>query len=958
MSTSIIKIPTKLQARLNEEHATIILGCLIPFSRILKENKLYFFPEYTDHGINHIEGVLKSIENLIADDTIEKLSSLDICAIIIATALHDIGMHTNDEMFRNMIQGKYDNIPGNIFKQDKTWAELWNEYLKDSRFWNPEKKKNIFGDMDHTIKEPNIDDLQSLDTYDRKFIGEFIRTHHARLAYEIALNGYIGKEMSIGFAFSTNHDLNNKKFIQLAGLIARSHCMNLRETFDYLIKLSGATSWKKPIDIKVVFLMALIRIADYLQIDSSRTDDTSLKIRTIYSPYSLREHETHLAIDCVQLNNDDNERIVVEASPENAEMYVKIERLVKDIQHEFDLSWAILGEVYGDEYKLRYRRIVTNITDEKVKEGYDFVPKKFGFKFNSKLSTLLIAPLYGDDPSYGVRELAQNAVDACRTRMAIDQKYNTEDIPNVRIILDTKTELFSIIDTGIGMTIEEIEQYFLTIGSSYNSSLEWLKTRDLNNTYRSGRFGIGVLAAFLLGDTIEVETKSIKSKKGYSFKASLNSNFIQINKVPYDSETNMEYGTTIRIHCNHHSFKSLERECADKNIQSHRYISTYSIPYWYNWYINDLPNSPIIEYCIDGRVFIPYQSFKDGYKKLHHTSHYYGDIYWQPQRLFSEKKPRLFCNGFFICQNSNKNDFSITRLGRYYSLKIPSLIISDIYNRLPLNLQRNNIEGNCNYDFENDLAKEMYVDLICQLMAIDDITKYNFRYFYFNKDGFALKNGYLNKYLEGKYIFHIGIIDNKRFNFIQWTDILNNLSPNVIISFHIESLSYISSKKEISSWFSCYQAFAIINLKNFTEGDRHLIWAISNKYSKNIEFNKNDDSMKSKQILPTEIETDFEFFISKVLFYKPDYPLYILVEKNIPSNNNSSAFNSYLYDDLFDKCLGSDPFIPFRINDRKKKFSFFYESHENDINEYLKLNTKDNQKADYEQDCDNAFFRY
>ena len=174
----------------------------------------------------------------------------------------------------------------------------------------------------------------------------------------------------------------------------------------------------------------------------------------------------------------DKELICVEASPEDAMMYVKIDNLLQDIQKEFDLSWAILGEVYGDHYKLRYRRIESNLTDENVKNDYTFVPKQFGFKFNNELSKLLIAPLYGNDPSYGVRELVQNAVDACRTRMAIDEEYEKQDITHVTVSFDSDTKLFTIVDTGVGMTIEEIDNYFLTIGYSYNNSAEWQKTKE------------------------------------------------------------------------------------------------------------------------------------------------------------------------------------------------------------------------------------------------------------------------------------------------------------------------------------------------------------------------------------------------------------------------------------------------------------------------------------------------
>ena len=507
---SIIELPSKLKKQLendsdNKTLITHVEESLIPFLDILNENKLFFFSEYTDHGINHINGVLNSIEHLITEDSLQMLTAKDICVLVVATFLHDIGMQTNAEMFKNMIEGTYDNIDHNLF-QEESWKVLWEEYIKDSFYWDYEKKNNLFGNGNHIIKEPDLNDLQSLDEYDKKFIGEFIRIHHARIAYEIGLRGYVGKGEIL-----FNHENLPANFMQIAGLVARSHGMYLRDIFSFLIKLWGKTSWKRPLGVRIVYLMALVRLSDYLQIDSSRTNGITISLRTLFSPISQKEHNTHLAISHIELDNDDKEKIVVQANPDNAELYVKIEQLVNDIQKEFDLSWAILGEIYGGQYMLQYRRIVTNITDEEVKEGYDFIPKQFSFKSSSELSKLLIAPLYGNNPSYGVRELVQNAVDACRTRLAIDANYSKETT-HVRVYLDTENQFFVIEDSGIGMSLEEIEKYFLTIGASYNTSTEWQKTRDIYSIYRTGRFGIGVLAAFLLGDQITVETKSIQNE--------------------------------------------------------------------------------------------------------------------------------------------------------------------------------------------------------------------------------------------------------------------------------------------------------------------------------------------------------------------------------------------------------------------------------------------------------------
>ena len=92
---SIIKLPPKLESILNQDEdlTNVVLNNLRPFSTILEGN-LYFFPDYTDHSIRHNHEVLKSIEHLIAEDTLETLSPADIGVLATAVALHDIGMHT------------------------------------------------------------------------------------------------------------------------------------------------------------------------------------------------------------------------------------------------------------------------------------------------------------------------------------------------------------------------------------------------------------------------------------------------------------------------------------------------------------------------------------------------------------------------------------------------------------------------------------------------------------------------------------------------------------------------------------------------------------------------------------------------------------------------------------------------------------------------------------------------
>ncbi len=141
-----------------------------------------------------------------------------------------------------------------------------------------------------------------------------------------------------------------------------------------------------------------------------------IKFKSFTSRFSEIEHQTRLSTEYFKTDAKDPETLFVDLKPQDGLMYTKLMKLFTDIQRELDTSFAINGEMYGrskDYLKLRYRRIKTNLNNRKVINKLPYVAEAFRFEADPDLFKLLVGPLYRYDPSYGVREVIQNSVDAC-----------------------------------------------------------------------------------------------------------------------------------------------------------------------------------------------------------------------------------------------------------------------------------------------------------------------------------------------------------------------------------------------------------------------------------------------------------------------------------------------------------------------------------------------------------------
>nr|WP_237477036.1 hypothetical protein [Lichenibacterium sp. 6Y81] len=172
----------------------------------------------------------------------------------------------------------------------------------------------------------------------RRLIGEFLRRNHPRLAHDLAL----GLDVTLGLpnlmaGFKTEE-------CDLVGLIARSHGDPLRKHFKYIEAKFDLRDFNRT---HIVFLMAMLRIADYAQLQASRAPPLRALVHPVESPISRQEWRVHASIKNITRTHDDPFAIFIDANPLSVSDYLRLNEWLDGLQSEIDNCWAVFGEVYG-----------------------------------------------------------------------------------------------------------------------------------------------------------------------------------------------------------------------------------------------------------------------------------------------------------------------------------------------------------------------------------------------------------------------------------------------------------------------------------------------------------------------------------------------------------------------------------------------------------------------------------
>jgi len=180
-----------------------------------------------------------------------------------------------------------------------------------------------------------------------------------------------------------------------------------------------------------------------------------------------------------------------------------------------------------------------------------------------KVLDVVIHSIYTNKDIF-IRELISNAADALEKfrHVSLTEKDIIEkDLPlNIKIELNKKAKTFTISDTGIGMTKDELIENLGTVAHSGSKEfLEKLAENKENAAKLIGQFGLGFYSAFMVSQKVRVISRSYKkNSKGYIWTSD------GMNNYTISQEEGIKRGTRIVVDLK----KEYEKYAEEDNVKN------------------------------------------------------------------------------------------------------------------------------------------------------------------------------------------------------------------------------------------------------------------------------------------------------------------------------------------------------------------------------------------------------
>jgi hypothetical protein len=420
------------------------------------------FPDYTLHDRQHAENVIVKMELLLGPD-VAKASPLEAAMLILAAYFHDIGMVYDPDELAALIE-----------------EEDFQNFLDENpaAYVRARQAEEMPGDV----------------------IVEYCRARHAdRVSEHLA-------------ELDPTLQWDGVSIARELGTLCQSH----NQPLEALRSEKFSTAFRASCDLRMCAI--LLRLADILDFDDSRSPTAvyaHLRLANAAGgPRTVSDIEwsKHLASRGFQFPaaRSPGYSLVFLASPRRPAVENAIRKFLDVVEEELRGCRILL-----DFCDRRWQQLILPGDVDRsdiVAAGYRYGEYRFSLDRREVLRLFMGDQLYAD-PYVFIRELVQNAIDACRLNVYLHEA--DQAAIEVRVSAwedDAGNYWLRVDDTGVGMDQGIVEKYFLGVGRSYYRSDELQadilrKNKPQQKFVAISRFGIGVLSSFIVGDRIEVSSR-------------------------------------------------------------------------------------------------------------------------------------------------------------------------------------------------------------------------------------------------------------------------------------------------------------------------------------------------------------------------------------------------------------------------------------------------------------------
>lgn len=455
-------------------------------------------PEFTLHDDVHIFNMLHIVDKLLPQETMRNLSTPDILLIFLSIFLHDIGMCPPQRLI-NIWKGETEPLN---FEEEKEY-EKYHIFEKSYGMYLQEKEE--------LKQEGNIEGQKLITEF---IIREYIRKEHAERTRQ-----YIYQDWNEKIIYKGN-DL---------GSILAQICYSHNEDYKYVLKLEPLQLCGDGEYICVPFIAVILRLADIIDFDPKRAPKILFSHLSIRNPVSIKEWEKHMSVNAWTIEPN---LLMFSAKCENPATELAIRNFCDLIDEELKNATYIMARIHTLpelESKLdKYKQIVfphqvnRNQIGAKVDYTghllYRYHETAFTLSKNQVIDLLMGTKLY-QSKEVALRELLQNSIDACILRKKICRHYKQPYNPNIMVCYYEKdgNDFLEVADNGIGMDQNIIDRYYTQIGTSFYRSNEFndLKAQLDIEFQPISKFGIGILACFMVSNEITVDTMRVQNEGKY-----------------------------------------------------------------------------------------------------------------------------------------------------------------------------------------------------------------------------------------------------------------------------------------------------------------------------------------------------------------------------------------------------------------------------------------------------------